>query len=157
ALQNAEDAEPQDDQHADDDQNPDPSCHYRLLLVHGQTAATPVRFRDTLRSVRRGAPVRVLVLLLCGTAALAACFAGSGRSAGTGTGWPRTNLDAVSQPAPVGGKFALYARQSDSLQVLALNASDGTTAWVAPASPGDVTPGVPVELAVRAGTVFYLE
>ncbi|HKD94733.1 MAG TPA: PQQ-binding-like beta-propeller repeat protein [Gaiellaceae bacterium] len=107
--------------------------------------------------MRRGAPVRVLVLLLCGTAALAAWFAGSGRSAATGNGWSRTNLGAVSQPAPVGGKFALYARQSDSLQVLALNASDGTTAWVAPASPGDVTPGVPVELAVRAGTVFYLE
>jgi len=88
---------------------------------------------------------------------LAASFAGLGWSAAPARGWSRTNLGAVSQPAPAGGKFVLYARQNDSLEVVALNADDGSTAWVAPASPSDVTPGVVATLAVRAGTVFYLE
>jgi len=63
----------------------------------------------------------------------------------------------VSQPAPAGGKFVVYARQNDLLEVVALNANNGSTAWVAPASPSEVTPGVAAGLAVRAATVFYLE
>lgn len=63
----------------------------------------------------------------------------------------------MSQPAPAGGKFVVYARQNDLLEVVALNANNGSTAWVAPASPSEVTPGVAAGLAVRAATVFYLE
>jgi putative pyrroloquinoline-quinone binding quinoprotein len=101
--------------------------------------------------------VRVLALLLVGSIALAAWFAGSGRSAAAGHGWSRTSIGAVSQPAPAGGKFVLYAQQNGSLEVVALDATDGSTAWVAPASPSDVTAGVPAFLAVRTGTVFYLQ
>jgi outer membrane protein assembly factor BamB len=41
--------------------------------------------------------------------------------------------------------------------VVALNATDGSTAWTASASPSDATAGVAATLGVRAGTVFYLD
>jgi hypothetical protein len=50
-----------------------------------------------------------------------------------------------------------YAHHAGSLEVIALNARDGSTAWSAPASPSELTAGEAVELAVRAGTVFYLQ
>jgi outer membrane protein assembly factor BamB len=51
----------------------------------------------------------------------------------------------------------LYAQRRGSLEVVALNARDGSTAWIAPASPSYITAGVSAELAVRAGEVFYLQ
>lgn len=80
----------------------------------------------------------------------------SGSAAGNAAGWTRTGLGAVSQPAPVGSRFVLYAHRGDSLEVVALDARDGSTAWTAPASASHVTPGVPAELAVAGGMVFYL-
>jgi len=92
------------------------------------------------------------------TAALAvtAVSPAAGSSA-AGHAWTRTGLGAVTQPAPVAGRFVLYAHRGTALEVVALNARDGSTAWTAPASASDVTAGVPAMLAVRAGTVFYLQ
>jgi outer membrane protein assembly factor BamB len=97
------------------------------------------------------------LLLVVGGALAAASLAGSASSAVTGRGWTRTDVGAVSQPAPVGGKFAFYAQHRGALEVVALDAGTGSTAWAAPASPSAVTAGVPAELAVRGTTVFYLE
>lgn len=62
----------------------------------------------------------------------------------------------MTQPAPVGGRFVLYAHRNGSLETVALDARDGSTAWTAAATPSDVTAGVPAELAVRGDLVFYL-
>jgi outer membrane protein assembly factor BamB len=72
-------------------------------------------------------------------------------------GWTRTGLGAVTQPAPAAGRFVLYAHRGTALEVVALDPRDGSTAWTAPASASHVTAGVPAMLAVRAGTVFYLQ
>ena len=97
---------------------------------------------------------RSLALVL---AALAVMFTGSASAAGGAHGWSHSGIGAITQPAPVGGRFVFYAQHAGSLEVLALDANDGSTAWVAPASPSYLTPGVPAVLAVRDGTVFYLE
>ena len=104
--------------------------------------------------MRRGVSVWAGVGLGCllVSAAGAAHSTIGGRSA-----WTRTGLGAVSQPAAVGGRFVLYAEHSGSLEVVALNARDGSTAWVAAASPSDVTAGVPATLAVRARALFFLQ
>lgn len=94
---------------------------------------------------------RALALLLLVAAVPAAAAAPSGAS------WRRAGLGAVSQPAPVAGRLAVYAVQAGALRVVALNAADGSTAWDVPASPSSVTAGVPAELAVAGGDVVYLE
>lgn len=71
--------------------------------------------------------------------------------------WTRIDLGAITQPAPVAGRFVLYAHHGSALEVVALNARDGSTAWTAPASASAVTAGVAAALAVRAGMVFYLQ
>jgi hypothetical protein len=107
-----------------------------------------------VRGVRR---LRVLALLLGGLVAVGVWLVGSASSAPASHGWTRAGVGAVSQPAPVGGKFVVYAQHKGSLEVVALNATDGSTAWTASASPSAVTAGVAAELAVRAGSVFYLQ
>ncbi len=73
-----------------------------------------------------------------------------------GHAWARTGLGAVTQPAPVGNRFVLYAHRAGSLDVVALDSRDGSTAWTAAASPSSVTAGQPAVLAVNPVAVFYL-
>jgi outer membrane protein assembly factor BamB len=81
---------------------------------------------------------------------------GTASPAAAGRAWARTDLGAVTQPAPVANRFVVYAHRTGSLEVVALNARDGSTAWAAIASPSYVTAGQPVMLAVRGLAVFYL-
>ena len=99
------------------------------------------------------------LLGLCAAAVLVigAVASSASHAAATAHGWTRSGLGVVTQPAPVGSKFVFYAHSSGSLEVIALNARNGATAWSALASPSRVTAGQPVELAVRNGVVFYLE
>ncbi len=101
----------------------------------------------SLRSSIATGAIAVLVTLSLAAAASPAPAA---------SGWTRADLGAVTQPAPVGSRFVFYAHHGTTLEVVALNARDGSTAWTAPAAPSNVTPGVAAELAVRGDTVFYL-
>jgi hypothetical protein len=100
---------------------------------------------------------RAAALTLAVSVALGACLPGSARAAGTVKAWSHTDLGAITQPAPVGGRFVFYAQRNRSLDVIALNALDGSLTWRAPATASDVTAGVAAALAVRSGVVFYLE
>ena len=72
-------------------------------------------------------------------------------------GWQRTDLRPVTQPAPAGGLFVLYAAGPDrSLQLIAVDPGTGRTAWSRPASPSEVTPGEAPSLTVVGDTVIYL-
>ena len=79
-----------------------------------------------------------------------------GEAVGAATGWTRTDVGAITQPAPVSGNFLFYAQHGGSLAVIALNARSGKTAWRAAASPSNVTAGVSATLAVDSGKVFYV-
>ena len=100
---------------------------------------------------------RFVAVVLGVLTTLAVMLTGSAFAAGGGPGWSHSGVGAITQPAPVSGRFVFYAQHGGSLEVLALEASNGSTAWVAPASPSYLTPGVPAVLAVRDGLVFYLE
>lgn len=92
-----------------------------------------------------------------GATLIATWLVGSASSAVSARGWTRAGVGAVTQPAPVGGRFVFYAQHRGALEVVALDARNGSTVWTAPASPSDVTAGVPASLAVRGRLVFYLE
>lgn len=78
-------------------------------------------------------------------------------SASAAERWSLRAIGAITQPAPVGSRFVLYVHSGGSLKLIAVNAGDGSTAWVAPAAVSNVTPGVPPGLAVRGSVVYYLE
>ncbi len=101
------------------------------------------------RSVTASCAAAVVVVLV-------GVVPGTASPASGGHAWARTGLGAVTQPAPVGNRFVLYAHRAGSLDVVALNARDGSTAWTAVASPSSVTAGQPAMLAVRGLAVFYL-
>ena len=101
---------------------------------------------------------RLPALLLCSMTALVllGLVPGAASPALRAHGWTRTGLGAVTQPAPVGDRFVLLAHHSGSLQVVALNALDGRTAWTAAATPSGSTAGVAASLAIHGDLVFYL-
>ena len=70
--------------------------------------------------------------------------------------WRRSDLKPVTQPAPLGGRFLLYAASEGGLRILALDARSGSTVWSAVASPSGIAPGQPPELALVDGYVIYL-
>src|SRR3989442_7498182 len=86
--------------------------------------------------------VAVVGLLVVGVAASADARQQLGRSRATSAagvrGWRRGDLRAVSQPVAVGNRFLLYGARGGGLQVVALNASSGSTAWTAAASPSGI-------------------
>jgi outer membrane protein assembly factor BamB len=69
----------------------------------------------------------------------------------------RVSIDAVSQPAPVNGRFVVYAADSGTLNLVGLDASSGRTAWTLPASPSGIAPGTAPEVAVVGNHVVYLK
>ena len=74
----------------------------------------------------------------------------------TAAGWQRADVKAVTQPAAVGDRFVVYAARRGLLQVVALDARTGSTAWSAAATPSQIAPGEPPVLTVIGGDVFYL-
>jgi len=74
----------------------------------------------------------------------------------TAAGWRRADVKAVTQPAAVGNRLVVYAARGGLLQVVALDARTGRTAWSAPATPSEIAPGEPPVLTVIGGDVFYL-
>jgi outer membrane protein assembly factor BamB len=71
-------------------------------------------------------------------------------------GWVHSGLRPVSQPAAIADRFVFYAASGGGLRVVALNASSGTTAWSAVASPSVVAPGEAPQLAIVDGLVVYI-
>jgi outer membrane protein assembly factor BamB len=71
-------------------------------------------------------------------------------------GWTRTDLNPVTQPAPVAGRFVLYASSGRQISVLGLNARTGATVWSDPTTPSIMATGVVPNLAVVGGVVIYL-
>jgi hypothetical protein len=69
----------------------------------------------------------------------------------------RVAIHAVSQPAPVGGRFVAYAANAGKLSLVGLDATTGRTAWSLPASPSGVAPGTAPEVAVVGNRVVYLQ
>src|SRR5205085_11358022 len=66
------------------------------------------------------------------------------------------DVKAATQPAAVGDRFVVYAARRGLLQVVALDARTGSTAWSAAATPSQIAPGEPPVLTVIGGDVFYL-
>jgi outer membrane protein assembly factor BamB len=98
-------------------------------------------------------------LVAVGTAAVlaAACSSPSpARGNAVSTGWARTDLKPVTQPAPVAGRFVLYVSSGQQISVLGLNAHTGATVWSDAATPSIMAPGIVPELAVVGGVVVYL-
>src|SRR5262249_38380855 len=88
-------------------------------------------------------------------AAIVGGVAGSGDARGL-SGWHRTDVKAVTQPAAVGGRLVVYAVRRGFLEVVALDARTGSTVWSAPATPSEIAPREPPSLAVIRGDVFSL-
>src|SRR5438128_806388 len=80
----------------------------------------------------------------------------SSRTLANTHGWERVDLRAVTQPAAVGNRFVFYVADRGGLQVVALDARTGATVWAAAATPSEIAPGEPPELAVIGSDVFYL-
>src|SRR4051794_29084055 len=104
---------------------------------------------DVVARLRLSLPVGLLVLV-------AMSAVGGHVDAATSRGWQRVDLHAVTQPRAVGHRFVLYAAKGGELQVVALDAISGTTAWSVAASPSIITPGVAPSVAAIGGDVFYL-
>src|SRR5579884_3212794 len=68
----------------------------------------------------------------------------------------RVAIDAVSQPAPVGALFVVYAAAEGKLRLTALDATSGRVVWTRPASPSAIAPGTAPKLAVAGNRVIYL-
>jgi outer membrane protein assembly factor BamB len=71
-------------------------------------------------------------------------------------GWARADLHPVTQPAPVGGLFALFVAQDGRLSVVGLDAATGATVWSAAASTSRAAPGVSPALEVAGANVIFL-
>jgi len=100
---------------------------------------------------------RAAVAVLALAVLAAAPASARARQAPGVAGWQRTDLRPVTQPAPAGGLFVLYAAGADrSLQLIAVDPGTGRTAWSRPASPSEVTPGEAPSLTVVGDTVIYL-
>ena len=108
------------------------------------------RLRLTIR--RRIAVAALGAAVVFGAAAAAA----GAQAPPAPTGWQRTDLRPVTQPAPVGGLLVLYVSAHGGLRVLGLDPGTGRTVWSQLASPGDVTPGLPPSLGVFGANVVYL-
>jgi outer membrane protein assembly factor BamB len=80
----------------------------------------------------------------------------AGRAHAAPAGWTRTDLSPVTQPAPVAGRFVLYASSAGQITVLGLNARTGATVWSDPATPSIIASGIGPNLAVVGGVVVYL-
>jgi PQQ-like domain len=94
-----------------------------------------------------------LVFLLAAGVVLSA---GAGGAATGAAGWRRLDLDPVSQPAAVAGRFVVYVARRDGLGVVALDARTGSTVWSAKASPSGDAPGeAPVLAVVGRRVVFF--
>jgi PQQ-like domain len=88
--------------------------------------------------------------------ALTGSTAGHAAKGAGGRGWSRTDLHAVSQPAPIGQSLVVYAERNRRLRVIALDRRSGMTRWSAAASTSVNAPGVPPSFAVTDGNVVYL-
>jgi hypothetical protein len=72
------------------------------------------------------------------------------------SGWKRSELEPISQPAAVAGRFVFYAAAAGGIRVVALDARSGRTVWSRPASSASNAPGQPPTLVVADGAVVYL-
>ena len=89
----------------------------------------------------------ILALLGCASASQAAPAA---------SGWHRSDLLPISQPAAVAGRFVVYAAAHGRVEVVALDARTGRTAWTEPASSASNAPGEPPTLVVAGNAVIYI-
>jgi len=101
-------------------------------------------------------PTAVLLLAVLALAAVALGLIELSSRTGSLTGWRRVDLRPVTQPAALGHSFLLYAASEGGLQIIALNARNGSTEWSQAASPSAIAPGQPPELALIDGNVVYL-
>ena len=69
----------------------------------------------------------------------------------------RVALHAVTQPAPAGNRFVVYAATGGVLQLVALDAATGRTAWTEPATTSDIAPGSAPIVTVVGGRVVFLQ
>lgn len=69
----------------------------------------------------------------------------------------RVAIRAVSQPAPVAGRFVVYAVTHGRLELVAIDATSGRIAWTNPASPSAIAPGSAPKLAVIGDRIVYPE
>ena len=69
-------------------------------------------------------------------------------------GW-RVAIHAVSQPAPVAGRFVVYAAAHGQLELVALDAASGRIVWNSAASPSAIAPGSAPRVAVIGDRVVY--
>lgn len=90
------------------------------------------------------------------TAAVLVCAAAVHADESRAAGWTRTDLHAVTQPAPVAGLFVLYVSAGGGLEIVGLDAATGTTVWSHPASTSSIAPGVAPALEVAGERVIYL-
>ena len=95
----------------------------------------------------------MLVLAVACSNAEARVAAAQGAAA---SGWTRSDLRPITQPAPVAGRLVLYVAAGGGLRLIAVSAGSGSTFWTKVATTSQVAPGSPPALAVVGETVFYL-
>ena len=72
------------------------------------------------------------------------------------SGWTRSDLRPITQPAPVAGRLVLYVAAGGGVRLIAVSARSGSTFWTRVATTSQIAPGSPPALAVVGETVFYL-
>jgi PQQ-like domain len=95
-----------------------------------------------------------LVLAVAGADAEARVAAPA--QAAAASGWTRSDLRPITQPAPVAGRLVLYVAAGGGLRLIAVSARSGSTFWTRVATTSQIAPGSPPALAVVGETVFYL-
>jgi putative pyrroloquinoline-quinone binding quinoprotein len=108
------------------------------------------------RSYEGLAPGYRLWRVLIATAVALATVLVAGADPAAADAWARMDLRPVTQPAPVGGVFALYVAHDGGLSVVGLDPATGATRWTHPASTSDVPPGEPPRLVIGGGSVIFV-
>ncbi len=71
-------------------------------------------------------------------------------------GWKRTDLQPVTQPVALAGRFLFYDARDGGMRVVAVDARTGRTLWTRPATRSEMTPGVAPHLQTVGSTVLAL-
>src|SRR5215207_9323745 len=69
--------------------------------------------------------------------------------------WSRTDLKPIGQPVQVAGVVVGYVTAGRALFLIGLDPASGKELWRQAASPGDVTPGIPLGVVVVGDRVAY--